>query len=123
MRQKRYSRYALLTVIALLVLFMLGCEQKSINQIRADPSRYANQEVAVTGTVVRSVSLLGRGAFEIEDGTGKLWVVSEKGVPREGAKVVVKGTIRDAYNLGSFVKLPEPVSSGLVMIEKSHRAR
>jgi hypothetical protein len=123
MRQKRYQRYAMLTAIALLFLFMVGCEQKSISQIKADPSRYANREVAVDGTVVRSFSVLGRGAFEIEDGTGKLWVVSEKGVPREGSKVLVKGTIRDAFNLSSFVKLPEAVSSGMVMIESSHRVR
>jgi len=109
--------------IAFFVLIMSGCEQKSINEIRAEPSRYANREVSVVGNVIRSFSVLGRGAYEIEDGTGKLWVVSETGVPREGAKVVVKGTIRDAYDLSSFVKLPELVSSGLVMIESSHRAR
>jgi hypothetical protein len=109
--------------MVLWALAMSGCEQKTVNEIRADPSRYANKEVSVVGTVTRSYSVLGKGAYEIEDGTGKLWVASEAGVPREGARVAVKGTIRDAFNLGSFIKLPEPVSSGLVMIERSHRAR
>jgi RecJ-like exonuclease len=102
---------------------MSGCEQKTINEIRAEPSRYANKEVSVVGTVTRSYSVLGRGVYEIDDGTGKLWIASEKGVPREGAKVVVKGKIRDGYNLGSFIKLPESISSGLAMIESSHKAR
>jgi hypothetical protein len=102
---------------------MSGCEQKTINEIRAEPSRYANKEVSVVGTVTRSYSVLGKGVYEIDDGTGKLWIASEKGVPREGAKVVVKGTIRDGYNLGSFIKLPEAISSGLVMIESSHKAK
>jgi hypothetical protein len=123
MQRHRPERHALLIVVVLWALAMSGCEQRSINEIRADPSRYANREVSVVGTVVRSYSVLGRGAYEIEDGTGKLWVVSERGVPREGAKIVVGGTIRDGYNLGSLVKIPEPVSSGLVMIEKSHKAR
>ena len=123
MRRLRYQRYALLAVVVLWALAMSGCEQKTINEIRANPSRYANHEVSVAGTVTRSYSVLGKGVYEIEDGTGRLWVVSEKGVPREGAKVIVEGTIRDAYNFGSFVKLPEPISSGLAMVESSHRAR
>ena len=123
MQRRRYERYALLVAAIVWALAMSGCEQKTINEIRANPSRYANHEVSVAGTVTRSYSIVGRGAYEIDDGTGKLWIVSEKGVPREGARVVVKGTIRDAYNFGSFVKLPEPISSGLAMIESSHRAR
>ncbi len=123
MRRLRFERYALLLAAVLLALAMSGCEQKTINQIKADPSRYANREVGITGNVVRSYSVLGRGAYEVDDGTGKLWVVSERGVPREGAKIVVRGTIRDAYNLGSFVKIPDPISTGLVMIENSHKAR
>jgi hypothetical protein len=123
MRRLRYQRYALLTAVVLWALAMSGCEQKTINEIRAEPSRYANKEVSVVGTVTRSYSVLGKGVYEIDDGTGKLWIASEKGVPREGAKVVVKGTIRDGYNLGSFIKLPEAISSGLVMIESSHKAK
>ena len=123
MRRFRNKRYALLLAAVLWAVAMSGCEQKTINQIKADPSRYANHEVSVVGKVARSYSLLGRGAYEVDDGTGRLWVVSEKGVPREGARIVVSGTIRDAYNLGSFIKIPEPVSTGLVMIESSHKAR
>jgi hypothetical protein len=123
MRRIRFQNHALLAVIAFSALIVAGCEQKSINDIRADPSRYANREVGVVGNVTRSFSVLGKGAYEIDDGTGRLWVVSENGVPRDGARVAVKGTIRDAYNLSSLVKLPEPVTSGLVMIESSHKAR
>jgi hypothetical protein len=123
MRRSRYQRYAFLTAIVFLALIVSGCEQKTINEIKAEPSRYANREVAVAGTVVWSSSVMGRGAYEIEDGTGRLWVVSETGVPRKGARVVVKGTIRDAFDLSGFVNLPGTLSSGLVMIEKSHKAR
>jgi hypothetical protein len=107
----------------LLALAMAGCEGKSINDIKADPSRYSNREVVIAGNVVRSISVLGKGVYEIDDGTGKLWIVSQTGVPRDGAQVIVKGTVRDGYNLGEFVKLPEPMSSGLVLMEKSHKAR
>jgi hypothetical protein len=107
----------------LLALAMAGCEQKTINQIKAEPDRYARHEVAVVGTVTRSFSALGTGAYEIEDGTGTLWVISKSGVPRKGARVIVKGKIRDAFNLGEIVKLPEAISSGMALIENYHRAR
>ncbi len=124
MRLTKCERYAILLGLLLLILVIAGCEQKSINQIRAEPNRYADHEVAVVGTVTKSFSVLGRGAYEVDDGTGKLWIVSDKpGVPREGARVAVKGKIHDAFNMGSFIKLPEQISSGLVMVESSHRAR
>lgn len=123
MRNRKYGYYASMAVVIVLALAMAGCEQKTINQIKADPGRYANKEVGVVGKVVRSYSALGKGIYEIDDGTGKLWVVSDKGVPREGAKVGVRGTIRDAFNIGSFIKIPEALSSGMVMIENSHKAK
>jgi hypothetical protein len=105
-------------------LFLLAaCEQKSINQILADPQRYANREVGVVGNVVQSYSVLGNGAYQVDDGTGRLWVVSKSGVPRKGARVGVKGRVRDGFDLGSLVKLPEAVNSGLVLIESEHKAK
>jgi len=123
MQPLRYGRCALFGLAFLWVLAMLGCEQKTINEILTDPSRYANKEVTIVGTVTKSYSVLGTGGYEVEDGTGKLFVASNKGVPREGAKIAVKGTIRDGYNLGSLIKLPDPFRSGLVMLESSHKAR
>ena len=111
---------ALLTIVA---MFLSGCAVRTINQIMADPSRYANKEVRIEGGVTDSYSVLGRGAYQIDDGTGRLWVVSEKGVPREGARVSVKGKVKDGFNLGSLVRLPRQVNSGLVMIESSHKAK
>jgi len=109
--------------IAAFAILFAACEQRKINQILAEPSRYMNEEVGIEGNVVRSYSVLGHGAYEVDDGTGKLWVVSDRGVPRTGAKVAVKGRIRDGYDLSSIVKLPGALSSGLVMIESDHRAR
>jgi hypothetical protein len=123
MRRCQFRRYAVLAAIVLWAFAMAACEQKTINQIKADPGRYANSDVAVVGNVTRSVSVLGRGAYEIDDGTGKLCVVSDKGVPREGAQIAVKGKIREAYNLNAFIKLPDQISSGMVMIESSHKEK
>jgi hypothetical protein len=47
-------------------------------------------------------------------------------VPRNGARVSVRGTIKDAFNLGVIgtrVKLPPAVKSGVMMLEISHKAK
>jgi hypothetical protein len=108
------------------VLFLPGCEQQTIKHILVDPHLFANQEVGVVGKVVSSYSVLGHGAYEVDDGTGTLWVVSNNGVPREGARVGVKGTIHDGFNLGelgAILKLPEAVRSGVVMMESQRKVK
>ena len=68
-----------------------ACAARSINQVLADPGRYRDREVKLSGSVVDSYSFVGNGAYQIEDNSGKLWVVSNQGVPRKGARVSVKG--------------------------------
>jgi hypothetical protein len=103
-----------------------GCATK-VNAILADPGKYRDRDVKVTGEVVDSVSLGGRGAYRLDDDTGTLWIVNDSGggVPRTGAKVSARGRIRDAFNFevfGGRVRLPGGLSSGLVMLESSHEA-
>ena len=112
-------------VLVMIALLTPACAT-SINKVLADPSRYRNREVTVSGSVSDSISVADRGAYRIGDGTGQLWVVSSRGVPRTGAHVSVKGTIRDAFDLGNVgerLNLPPGLKSGLVMIESSHRAK
>ncbi len=96
-----------------------------IDKILADPSHYRNHDVEVVGTVRDSFSVADRGAYRIADGTGQLWVVSDRGVPRDGARVKVKGTIREGIDLGRLagrLNLPPGVGAGVVLVESEHRA-
>lgn len=115
--------------LALLVVSALAsaaCAATTVNKIIADPSRYRDREVRVSGSVVDSYSFATRGAYKIDDGTGQLWVVTESGVPGKGARVTVTGTIREGFTLGSLgdrISLPPGAGSGVVMMESSHRTR
>jgi hypothetical protein len=125
MRQS-LCRSAILIVLSVTALVSAACAARTVNQVIADPSRYRNREVKLSGTVVDSYSLVNRGAYRIDDGTGQLWIVSDNGVPRKSARVDVKGTIREGFNLGSLgdrINLPSAVGSGLVLIESSHKAK
>ena len=124
MRQ-RIRRFVVLTVLAS-ALASASCASRSINQVLADPSRYRDREVRLSGAVVDSYSFVNRGAYRIDDGTGTLWVVSNTGVPRKSARVKVRGTIREGFNIGSLgdrINLPAGLGAGLVMLESSHKAR
>ena len=125
MRRTRWVRRAEATLFCLLALAPAACASRTINQILADPYRYRNHEVRVSGSVAESYSFGNRGVYRLDDRTGQLWVVSDRGTPRKGARVSVTGTVRDAFNFGSLgdrVKLPPGIESGLVLIESSRRA-
>jgi len=118
--------HRLLTALPLIAVFTTACGSLTVNQINTDPSRYRNRDVKLSGEVVDSYSLLNQGVYRIDDGTGQLWVVSNKGVPRKSARVTVKGKVREGFNLGSLgdrVSLPQGIGTGLVLTESSHTAR
>ena len=88
-------RLFLLPVIFAAVLGLAACpSQTNIGKITADPDRYMDKEVGIVGRVTDSygVPFVG-GAYELDDGTGRIWVVTERGTPSRGARVGVKGRV------------------------------
>ncbi len=85
----------LLPVLLAAVLGLTACpKQTNIGKITADPDRYMDKEVGLVGRVTDSygVPFVG-GAYELDDGTGKIWVVTQRGVPSRGSRVGVKGRV------------------------------
>jgi len=101
-------RPVLLAAAALLGMLALGACKASdqpipIKTLLDDPSRYDGQVVRVVGDVGAAVGLLGVGAYQINDGTGTLYVVSKSGgAPREGARVGAEGTFKAVFTLGTW---------------------
>ena len=82
-------------------LLLTGCpSQTNVGKINADPGRYRDKDVSIAGRVSDSYGILGNGAYEIDDGTGKIWVVTKRGVPSRGSRVGVKGYIHTGFSLG-----------------------
>jgi len=89
---------------ALALALLAGCKGgvTSIKTLLDDPGRFDHQTVRIAGTVGESVGVLGYGAFQLDDGTGMIAVVTkEGGAPRQGAKVGVEGEFRAAFTLGA----------------------
>jgi len=91
-----------MTVLAATVLLLAGCPpRESIASINRDPGRFHGREIAIAGRVVNSFGVMGQGAFEIDDGTGRLWVYSDRfGIPGRDARVAVVGRIEQGLSIG-----------------------
>lgn len=89
------KRLQFVSLLLLCVLLLAGCPKRTtVGKILADPGRFENKEVVLRGQVTQSFGALGPGIYEIDDGTGKLWVLVEKGgVPSQGAEVEVSGRV------------------------------
>lgn len=90
------QRSALLGVsVVILSLAMTGCPARMrIAQIQRDPGRYYGREVTVVGRVTRSYGAAGAGVYEIDDGTGRVWVLTERyGVPDKDTYIGITGKV------------------------------
>jgi len=115
MNSRHQANFLLLILVG--VLFLTACpNRETISKINADPGRYRNKDVAVAGTVTDSYGVLDMGIYEIDDGTGKLLVVTHRGLPSRGAKVGATGRIFTGANYGGK-------SYGTVLEESDRRAK
>jgi hypothetical protein len=101
-RYKGLLKIGLVGMLIAVVLITAACPQRySISNINRDPGRFGNREVAINGTVVQSWGALGTGMYEIDDGTGRMWVISNGyGVPAKGTRIGVAGYIQPTFSLG-----------------------
>jgi hypothetical protein len=100
--RRQTTRYATVVLIALAAMLLTACPPRvRIGELKMDPGRYGGREISVAGNVSNSFGLMGIGAFEVDDGTGKIWVMSQNyGVPSKGARVGVKGRVIQGASLG-----------------------
>jgi|RhiMethySRZTD1v2_1073278.scaffolds.fasta_scaffold3804672_1 hypothetical protein len=94
-----FKRINFVTAACVLALLLTACDTLKISEITSDPGRFQGKDVTVAGRVTSlsvglSVGTHGAGLYQIDDGTGKLVVLSEtRGAPAEGTYVGVKGRI------------------------------
>jgi hypothetical protein len=88
-------------LLGVALLCLGGCSRTiRIRDLLDKPQEYDGKTVQVEGTVTQSAGVLGTGAYEVDDGTGKIYVVARGGgVPREGAKTKAKGRFESVFSL------------------------
>lgn len=87
-------------MLAVLLFGVNACSRTiHIKDLLDRPQDYNGKTVQVQGTVTQSAGVLGTGAYEIDDGTGKIFVISKgAGVPRQGAKTKAQGRFESVFS-------------------------
>lgn len=118
---KREVKAILLGLILIIGLLTTACPTRtSIADIEANPSKYYDKEVAVAGRVDTSYGISipiireQGGIYKVSDGTGSIWVVTQRSVPSKGAQLGIKGKIQNGVNYNGK-------NYGLVLMEDNRR--
>ncbi len=84
------------------IALLAGCPaRETIARINQTPGRFQGREISIAGRVVSSFGAMGAGVFQIDDGTGRMWVFSENfGLPGRDAKLAVRGRLQDGFSFG-----------------------
>ena len=69
----------------------IGASITPINQLK---SKQEPDTVYIQGKVEKAIPLVKRRAYQVNDGTGKIWIVTNQTRIKQGESVVVKGKIR-----------------------------
>lgn len=93
------ARLASITALAFCVFLIAASSgPEPIETINHDPGRFHGKEITIDGRVVNSFAMMGQGMFLIDDGTGRLWVFSDKfGVPGRDIGVEVTGKVEQGF--------------------------
>jgi hypothetical protein len=97
------SRLTSATTLAWTLAMLAGCAGVTpISELLQNSSKYNGKTVRIKGEVKESAGLLGRGAYQVKDGTGQLTVLSETSAPPpSGSNVGVKGIFEALLTIGS----------------------
>ena len=64
-------------LVGLAAVLLAGCPPRErIEKIDRDPGRFAGREITIAGRVTDSYGAMGTGVFQIDDGTGAMWVLA-----------------------------------------------
>src|ERR1051325_7536428 len=95
---------------------------KAIADLESNPSKYTDKTVKISGVVRDSdgvnIPILGirGGCYKLDDGTGSLWVCSDRGAPTKGVQLKVKGVLQSGATINGK-------NYGLVLVEKDRKFR
>jgi hypothetical protein len=87
-----------LSALIVVVLFLAACPASTKTAlIKSNPSKY--KDVKIMGTVTDTYSAAGANMYEIEDDTGRIWVVTNKVAPSVGSLAGIEGNVATNFSL------------------------
>ena len=117
----KFRNLLILVVIAVLASVMLsGCGEgrTKISAVLNNTDKYMSKEIVIGGEVTKTYGInliiAEAGAYQLDDGTGKIWVTTKNGVPEEGQILAVRGKVSRGMRIAGE-------SFGAIIQEKERR--
>jgi hypothetical protein len=74
---------------------------QAVKDVLANPRQFTNREIAVSGVVGNNFAVMNMGYFRLLGDEGSaLTVLSSQGMPAQGTRVTIHGTLHQAYSIG-----------------------
>jgi hypothetical protein len=80
-----------LTAGAQMALFGVNAPVTDIGDLQQ--KRDINSTVYLQGKVEKRAPFLGAGAYQLQDATGSVWIITNKTLPNQGDEVTIKGDV------------------------------
>jgi hypothetical protein len=91
-----------LAVVGAVVVYAMlqqGSRVERIADVLADLRTYDGLPVTFEGEVSGAVNILGLKTYSLDDGSGTITVVTERGLPQNGEELRVSGVIHEMFNV------------------------
>ena len=101
------------TLVLIFLIMLVHCAASvRIGDIRSTPNRFHDKNVTISGVVDETITLpiLGVAVYQLNDGTGAIWVKPKEMTVEKGDHVRVTGTIKVGLTISGR-------SFGLILIE------
>lgn len=86
-----FVRFKQISLGVTLLASLVGCRTPVIT-VKESPKK-VGKTVYLTGKVLHIAPFLGNAAYQIEDATGKIWVVTTQTIPQLNQQINIKGKI------------------------------
>src|SRR5207247_680210 len=85
-----------------IALLLGGCRipTTSISTVLRNAGKLNGTVVTVRGRVRAGAALFGTGAYQLADGSGKIWVLTRGGAPPGNTTAMVDGKVRQVLQVG-----------------------
>ena len=110
-------RKIIFTLMLILIVVIIQCAASvRIGDIKNTPNRFHNKKVTISGTVDETLTLpiLGVGIYQLNDGTGTIWVKPKEMSAKKGERIRLTGTIKVGLTISGK-------SFGLILIESKSK--
>jgi hypothetical protein len=87
-----FVQFQKISLWSTLLATLVGCRSPLI-VVEAVSAPKISKTVYLTGKVVHLAPFLGNGAYQLQDGTGKIWVVTHQTLPQKNQQINLKGKI------------------------------